>query len=91
MIVLKTIYGFEISYAQALIKSGLEKLSDRAKKLSTEFAIKTSNNPKYSSWFPKKADRGYPLRRPLIYEEELAAESRLFNSPLFNMRRILNN
>ena len=86
----KTIYGFKTSYSDALEKSGLERLSVRAAGLSEAFATKTSANPSYSDWFPLKADQGYPLRRPLIYEEEFAAENRLFNSPLYRMRRLLN-
>ena len=91
MSTMKTIYGMDTPYEMALQQSGLDRLSVRAARLAESFAQKLSENQRYSEWFPLKPDQGYPLRRPLTYNEEFAAENRLFNSPLFRMRRMLND
>ena len=57
----------------------------------TNFARKTMDNPKYSArWFPKRPASEHSLRSQVLLQEEFAAGNRLFNSPIFFMRRLLN-
>ena len=87
---LKTIFGFELSYRECIEKSGLERLDTRRERLVKNFAIKTSENPRWSNWFPLQKSPTYDLRRPKKFREEFAAKERLRISPIFAMRRILN-
>ena len=87
---LKIIYGYEHDYETLLQLSGLEKLQERREKTFTKFAKKTSENTKYMHWFPKNpiARTG---RNTLQYKEDKAIGNKLYNSPIYTMRRILNN
>ena len=87
---LKTIFGFEKSYNECLELSGLETLEKRRETLVRKFTIKAANNPLWEHWFPKHEDYNYNLRKKLTYVEEFAAKERLRLSPIFTMRRILN-
>ena len=89
-IILKTIYGFGTSYREALQRSGLDRLSERRQQLCKSFAKKAEMNPRYSHWFPLNHSIDYDLRRTKKYKEELATTERRKNSPIFRMRRILN-
>ena len=53
-----------------------------------KFAKKTAEGP-YAAWFPKR-DGGRSLRNGKEYVEEYARCDRLYNSPIFAMRRALN-
>ena len=86
---LRVIYGYSKSYAELLLLSGLEMLSYRRQKKFEKFATKTSENIKYSSWFPPH-NTGRTTRNKKTYLEETALTSRLYKSPLFAMRRYLN-
>ena len=89
--VLKSIYGYKISYAEVLEMSGLQTLEERRQDCFNQFAIKLANNEKYSSWLPKTKFTGYNLREELIYDEYFAATDRLRNSPLYAISRRLND
>ena len=87
---LKNIYGFHLSAAKLLKKSGLETLAERREKASLSFAIKCTKNPRFEHWFPKrKSSHRTRDRRP--YVEMNARTERCRNSPLYAMRRQLNN
>ena len=87
---LKTIFGYKKSYAAALEDSGLEPLYERRQTCFDRFAIKLANNPDYNHWLPRTVFTGYDLREELIYVEKFAATDRLRNSPLYAIRRRLN-
>ena len=87
---LKVIYGPNIIYAGMLNLSGLEWLPDRRLRLLDNFAKKAAEDPKYRRWFPPKEFFHRDLRRELFFEEKFARTSRLYNSPLYFMRRRLN-
>ena len=55
-----------------------------------KFTKKTSENPKYTGWFPLK-EQVRDTRKPRPYREERASSDRLYRSPLFAMRRLLND
>ena len=84
------IYGYNYSYDELLLKSSLMKMEDRRIELFKKFTIKTSENERYSSWFPFKENlRETRKLRP--YLEQKAKSERLYRSPLFAMRRLLND
>ena len=87
---LKSIYGYKTSYELALEMSGLERLDLRRNNIVRKFAHQTAKNPSYSHWFPPHSPSKYDLRRKRAYLEETARTERLKNSPIFAMRRILN-
>ena len=88
--VLKTIYGYKVSYACALELSGIQSLEERRQDCFDRFAIKLANNKEYEEWLPRTKFTGYDLREELIYDELFASTDRLRNSPLYAMRRRLN-
>ena len=87
---LKIIYGFRLSYREALSQSGLDTLWRRREKLLQKFIEKTSNIDRFRQrWFPRKTFTHMNLRKELFYEEKHARTERLYRSPLYSMRRRL--
>ena len=87
---LKNIYGHIYSYRKLLELSNQPTLQEQRKNACLKFAMKTANNPRFSSWFPMRRTskrRGDQLE----YAEKNARTDRRMNSPLFYFRRILNN
>ena len=70
--------------------SGLKTLKERRSDLTDKFALKLRNNPRYSYLFPQRPLEQRRARRGNRYVEENARTSRLFNSPIYYMRRRLN-
>ena len=62
----------------------------RRERLTTDFAKKASESTRFSHWFKKKNYPGMGLRRESKFEEYAARTERLRKSPLFHMRRVLN-
>ena len=86
---LKAIYGYEHSYRSLLQLTGLKTLKERRDARTDKFAAKCLSNPRYQSWFqPNLHQRG--TRHSLKYKEYQARTKRLYNSPLYDMRRRLN-
>ena len=89
---MKIIYGNCVSNATVLSLTDLEPLSTRRENAIQKFAVKTSLNPRFANkWFPKNENNNYNTRHPKIYKEFACKTSRLYNSPLYHMRRVLNN
>ena len=89
--VMKIIYGVTVSYGTVLRETELETLEARRWERIRKFAIKAQKNEKYSAkWFPKARDHQYNTRRPKTFLEETSKTQRLYRSPIFTMRRILN-
>ena len=86
---LKAIYGYEYSYRSLLEMSGLDTLQVRRDKRSDKFVNKCMASGKYRSWFPLRPV-GRLTRNQRPYMEFGARTKRLFNSPLYYMRRRLN-
>ena len=88
--VLRLIYGYEKSYIDLLQESQLESLEQRREKNLIKFAQKTLKNPKYGPhWFPER-ELIRRNRNTTPYLEETATGNRLYKSPVYAMRRILN-
>ena len=87
---LKSIYGYELSYRALLQITGLKTLKGRREARCEKFAVKAAANPRYAAWFPRQIP-GRVLRERPPYQQLQAKTTRLFNSPLFDLRRRLNN
>ena len=87
---LKIIYGWNLSYETILNLTGQETLEERRKRNFDKFAIKSQKNRRYESWFPKSRDTGHDTRNIVPYQEEFARTERFRNSPVFAMRKRLN-
>lgn len=88
---LKIIYGFDCSYKDAMEKAGILTLEERRREIFRKFTAKTSANQRFADWFPSHRPYLYELRAKKKYEELKANTDRLYKSPLFTMRRLLNN
>ena len=80
------------STTKLLKKCGIEKLSTRRESACESFAKKLIESTRFSEFFPTKV---YPeniptLRKQKTYREEFARMNRLYNSPVYAMRRMLN-
>ena len=65
-------------------------MEERQINMFEKFATKTSENLRYQNWFPLK-DSLRPTRKPRPYLEDSAKSDRLYRSPIYAMRRLLNN
>ena len=86
---LRAIYGYEYDYQTLLQMSGLRSLEDRRRTRFEKFTKNTLKNPKYSHWFPPN-NNTRSGRHTHKYLEERSNGNRLYNSPIFAMRRFLN-
>ena len=77
-------------YEDLLEELGLQTLEVRRLNVLRKFADKTSKNPQFADWFPLNVNLTCQ-RSGKLYQEFYARSDRLYNSPLFAMRRILNN
>ena len=78
------------SYQELLLLSGLETLADSRGKLLQSFVQKLSKNKNYEYLLPINESR-LSTRNPKIYKELYAKTVRMYRSPLYTMRRYLNN
>ena len=86
---LMAIYGYEHSYRSLLQLTGLNTLKERRDARCDKFAAKCLENPRYKEWF-RPVDQVRTTRNTLKYKESHSRTTRLYNSPLFAMRRRLN-
>ena len=89
---LQIIYGFGISYSELLERTGLETLKVRRQKACLDFAVKLAESQRFAELFPRtEYTEDMPTtRNRKQYVEKFARTSRLYNSPLYTMRRHLN-
>ena len=78
------------SYSQALDILKLENLEIRRQKMALSFGKKCANNPKFSEMFPLKRDIGIEVRNREKYQVKFASHSRLMNSSIPEIQRLLN-
>ena len=85
-------YGYQLTYNELLQKAGFESLKTRRDNALRKFADRTVGNPMYERWFRQNEnERRNSQRNTKQYEEKLARTTRLYNSPLFTIRRHLNS
>ena len=88
---MKHIFGYNVSYGTVLDAGKIETMRKRRENLVVNFARKTEKNLRYKGkWFPENSRTGRDTRRMEKYAVERARTSRMFNSPIFYMRRVLN-
>lgn len=88
---LRIVYGTESSYRNSLENCGLDRLSDRRRRNFEKFTVKASKNARIKDrWFPLNHEILHDTRARKIYLEEHASTDKLYNSPMFTMRRYLN-
>ena len=69
--------------------TGLNRLKERREERCLKFALKTAQNDRFSGWFPLNTNDRV-VRHRNRYCETLAKTSRLYNSPVFDLRSRLN-
>ena len=87
---LKAIYGYDYNYEELLRLANLDTLEERRQKAFEKFTSNTVKNPKYHHWFPNRVISRF-TRSTAKYMEESAVGNRLYKSPIFTLRRHLNN
>ena len=86
---LRCIYGPGLSGRRLRERAELPTLRERRIEACDKFAGKCARSDRFEHWFPKREGRR-SARRGDEYVEEYARCDRLYNSPLFYMRRRLN-
>ena len=89
---LNIIYGFNYSYSELLIKADTKSMSDRREDACAAFSKSLLNSERFKTFFPEKEypENAAVTRNRRMYQEDFARTNRLFNSPLYAMRRYLN-
>ena len=86
---LKAIYGCQYWYRLLLETSGLKNLHQRRDRRSDNFARKCLTIQKFSGWFPRN-EPARLTRSPLHLDEFRARTNRLYDLPVYHMRRRRN-
>ena len=86
----RIIYGFNIDYATLLAEKNVGTLKERREEAFGNYAIKLSNSERFKCWFPLN-EAEVNTRGKKKYKEEYARTKRLYDSPIYAMRRFLNN
>ena len=89
---LRIIYGFDLSNQELLEKAKIRTMKERRIEAFEKFTVKLSNSSRFSSLFPENNVRAgnMELRHTKNYIEEFARTDRLYHSPVYAMRRYLN-
>ena len=89
---LRIIYGYDKSSCELLDISGLPTHKERREELFNNFCKKIYNNPRFKEdWLQERTFVGPNIRNQKIIIEKYARTSRLFNSPLYAIRRKIND
>ena len=89
---LKIIFGYNHEKADLLRLSGLSTLEERRKKLFENFCQKIHKNERFRNiWLQERVFEGHDLRRQRIIVEKYARTQRLYKSPIYSIRRKLND
>ena len=86
------IFGFGTNYNEILGQNCMKTLKERRIDACNNFAVKLAESTRFGVLFPENE---YPEETPNLrnmkkYREDFARTNRLYNSPLFSMRRYLN-
>ena len=89
---LKIIYGPNGSHDERVKKAGdIEKLEDRRIEITKKFAIKTAAYNRFKHYFLARQQTREGLRPTKTNEVKHAKTEQLYNTPLYYMRRLLND
>ena len=86
----KIIFGWNADYNELVDQEKIVPLSKRREKLTVNFAKKAAASNRFGGWFEKKIPSAYDIRNEKTYVEHFARTERLRKSPLYYMRRRLN-
>ena len=86
---LKNIFGVLKSAKKMREEAGLETVWLRRESAVLKFKQKTSKNPRFLGWFPKRTERS--VRRQCPFQEKIPRTDRYKNAPLNYMKKALNN
>ena len=78
------------SYEDALLLTGLDRLSTRRITLCAQFAKKAAQNPRHKSWVVANQNETQTRRRPKLFKEALTRTNRLERSTLPYFTNLLN-
>ena len=87
---LKLIYGYRVSYSKTLELADMKSLSKRRSDIIRKFSEKLAVKERFEHWLPKTEPNLHGLRRTKTYREDHANTDRLYKSPLYTFRRLLN-
>ena len=87
---LKCIFGARLSARRMRELADLTTLRQRRIEAVDKFAARCAESDRFCSWFPRTQEGGRSRRHRDEFVEEYARCNRLYNSPLFYMRRRLN-
>ena len=85
------IFGWNSNYDELVNSVKIETLDSRRDSLVLKFAKKAAASTRFCRWFEKRDYGDLNLRKEMKYVEKKARKERLKKSPLFYMRRALNN
>ena len=88
---LKTIYGFDRKYEDLLKLTGLTTLEERRECAFANFTTKLHASDRFNYLFPENTAGNMELRSTKQFVEDYARSNRLYNSPVYSMRRFLNS
>ena len=89
---LKIIFGYNHSQEELLSLSGLPSLEERRSVLFRNFCMKIYSNSRFrEQWLDTRIFTGHDLRNQNIIVEKFARTERLYKSPLYTIRRNLND
>ena len=90
--ILRGIYDFKLSYRECLVNAGLPTLKARRELSFLKFSRRVETNERYRKrWLPPAHKVGYPLRAANKYKMTKPNCNRLENTPIFRVRKILND
>ena len=87
---LRIIFGFDKDYTTILAEKNIISLKDRRQLAFENFAVKLSSSSRFKHWFPLN-EAEVNMRGRKKYQEVYARTKRLYESPLFAMRRFMNS
>ena len=89
---LRIIFGYEYGRDELINLAGIPLLSTRRGELFKKFCLKTHKNQRFrEKWLKERTFTGPTLRPQQIIQENYSRTDRLYKSPLFTMRRTLND
>ena len=88
---MKLVFGHTVSYRTVVDNEFIETHHQRRERLVEKFARKTQANQVFSDrWFPRNPEIDCNVRNRKEFREEKAKTTRLYRSPIFHMRRVMN-
>ena len=87
----KIIYGYDSDYKTILEKKPLDCLAERREEMFKKYAVKSSKNARVKDkWLPLNPASVHNTRGRAIYLEKTCKTERLRNSPIYQIRRRMN-